>query len=247
VVSVHGGDVLWTAAGGVPEGPEAVRRVLTSADLVLANSSGIAQRAEQLGARRTEVVHLGSDLPEPGMRGAEPVLVTVGHLVERKRHVDVIAALAQLPEEVRYLVIGDGPERAELVQAADRLGVAGRVELAGQLEPDEALRRAREAWVFVMPSTDEAFGVAYVEAMAAAVPAIGARGEPGPEEIARCGGGIELVPARDPDALAAAIASLLSDRDRLQALSTAARATVAEHFTWDRCGKQTVAAYRKVL
>ncbi len=44
-----------------------------------------------------------------------------------------------------------------------------------------------------MPSTEEAFGVSYIEAMAGGVPAIGTRGEPGPEEIAAAGGGIELV------------------------------------------------------
>ena len=44
-----------------------------------------------------------------------------------------------------------------------------------------------------MPSTEEAFGVAYVEAMAAGIPAIGCRGEPGPEEIAAAGDGFMLV------------------------------------------------------
>ena len=52
-----------------------------------------------------------------------------------------------------------------------------------------------------MPSTDEAFGVAYIEAMAAGIPAIGAAGEPGPAEIAAVGAGIELVSPRAPDVL----------------------------------------------
>ena len=56
--------------------------------------------------------------------------------------------------------------------------------------------------LFVMPSTDEAFGVAYIEAMAGGLPAIGCRGEPGPEEIAAAGDGLVLVPPgrhRAPD------------------------------------------------
>ena len=69
-----------------------------------------------------------------------------------------------------------------------------------------------------MPSVDEAFGVAYIEAMAGWVPAIGCRGEDGPEEIAAAGGGIELVPARDVRALADRIDTLLSDRPALVAL-----------------------------
>src|ERR1035441_3700527 len=69
---------------------------------------------------------------------------------------------------------------------AARLGVADRVDFHGQLDPEAAVEQARRCTLFVMPSTDEAFGVAYIEAMAAGVPAIGCRGEPGP---GRSGGG----------------------------------------------------------
>jgi glycosyltransferase involved in cell wall biosynthesis len=142
---------------------------------------------------------------------------------------------------VRYLVIGDGPERPALARLAAELGVSDRVELAGQLDPAEAVRRARAAWLFVMPSTEEAFGVAYVEAMAAGVPAIGAAGEPGPEEI---GPGLELVPAGDPATLAAVIRRLIGDPGELARLGRAARANVLERFTWARCGQLTLDAYR---
>ena len=246
VVSVHGGDVFWTATHS-RGGREAVRHTLAAARLVLANSLGTAALARDHGARKTEVVHLGSDLPAPPQRSPEPLLVTVGHLVARKRHADVIRALALLPSGVRYLVIGDGPEREALAALAAELGVAGRVELAGQLDPARALDRARTAWLFVMPSVDEAFGVAYVEAMAAGVPAIGADGEPGPTEIAAAGGGIELVPPGDAGALAGRLAAILDDPARLDALSRAARETVAESFSWRQCGEHTVAAYREAL
>ena len=93
-----------------------------------------------------------------------------------------------------------------------------------------------------MPSVDEAFGVAYVEAMAAGLPAVGARGEPGPEEIAGVGGGMLLVPPRRSSALAEAIAALLANPDAARA-RRAARDTVEAAFTWERCGRETVRAY----
>src|SRR5215204_6521494 len=65
--------------------------------------------------------------------------------------------------------------------------------------------------VFVLPSVDEAFGVAYVEAMVGGVPAIGCRGEPGPEEIAAAGGGMRLVAPGDPEALAGELRALLEE------------------------------------
>jgi teichuronic acid biosynthesis glycosyltransferase TuaC len=252
VVSVHGGDVLWTSSR-VPGGDDAVRRTLAAARVVLANSRGIGRLAVEHGAPadRTRVVRLGTDLPEPSgptphtqlLPAARPLLVTVAHLVARKRHADVIHALARLPG-VDYLVIGDGPERASLETLAGRLGVADRVEFTGQLPPEEALRRARRAWLFVMPSTEEAFGVAYIEAMATGIPAIGAAGEPGPAEI---GAGMLLVAPRDPPALAAELDRLLRDQPARAALGRAARENVAQNFTWPACGVRTLAAYAEAL
>jgi len=234
IVSVHGGDVLWTA----PKlGDKAIRRTFAAANLVLANSAGIERLAVGLGAGRTRVLHLGTDLPATPPPNAEPrTIVTVGHLVARKHHADVIRAL---PDGARYLVIGDGPERAALERLAEDRHA--NVEFTGQLPHEEALARARRAAVFAMPSTEEAFGVAYVEAMAAGLPAIGRRGEPGPEEIASLGGGLLLTGDGD---LGAALRLALDDRD---ALGAQARATVERHFTWERCGRATVDAYASVL
>ncbi len=246
VVSVHGHDVQGAGAGG-----SAVATTLQHARLVLANSAGTERRCAALGARDSRVVHLGADVPPT--RAApwdRPTLVTVGHLAARKRHADVISALALLRDRhprLGYVIVGDGPERERLAEHAASLGVADRVEFRGQLPNAEATAVARNAALFVMPSVDEAFGVAYIEAMAGWVPAIGCRGEDGPEEIAAAGGGIELVPARDVRALADRIDTLLSDRPALVALGGVARDTVEREFTWDRCGAQTVAAYEHVL
>ena len=176
--------------------------------------------------------------------------MTVAHLVARKRHADVLRALAVLGDRhptMRYAVIGEGPERTELERLALRLGVAERVDFIGQLAPGEAIERARRCTLFVMPSTEEAFGVAYIEAMAGGVPAIGCRGEPGPEEIAAAGDGMVLVPPGDIERLTQRIDELLSDGQRLREARAHARETVAAHFTWESCGRETLAAYELAL
>ena len=248
VVSVHGGDLLAVAERSAA-GARAVRRGLENARLVLANSAGMAARARELGAQHTQVVHLGTDLPplppEPGS-----ALVTVGHLVARKRHADVLRALWLLRDshpELRWDVVGDGPERASLRRLAAELGLDGRVRFLGQLPPAMARAAAQGAGVFVLPSVDEAFGVAYVEAMAGAVPAIGCRGEPGPEEIAAAGGGLRLVPPADPEALAGELRQMLDEPAWRRELGDAARATVEAGFTWEQCGRATLAAYEAAL
>jgi glycosyltransferase involved in cell wall biosynthesis len=262
VVSVHGADVLYTALRG-PRGARAVERGLAAARLVLANSQGVAELARARGAGETRVVHLGAAGPsapdrhigDPARQGRGPrvtpqKLITVAHLVARKRHGDVLRALAVLSRRhprLRYSIVGDGPERPALEALAERLGVADRVDFHGQLEPDRAIEESRHATIFVMPSTEEAFGTAYVEAMAAGVPAIGCRGEPGPEEIAAAGGGFLLVPPGDIERLSQRIDELLSDPLRLREAAVRARETVASSFTWERCGMQTLAAYERVL
>ena len=77
--------------------------------------------------------------------------------------------------------------------------------------------------------------------MAAGLPAIGTRGEYGPEEIARCGGGMTLT---TPNELGAAMSATLANRE---ALGRAARANVEANFTWAGCGRATVAAYEDAL
>jgi glycosyltransferase involved in cell wall biosynthesis len=253
VVSVHGGDVLYTA-GRSRSGEQAVRGALAAARLVLANSEGIAELSRAHGARETRVVHLGADVPTPARpprrSGAPPTLVTVGHLVARKRHADVLRALAVLTPRhptLRYAIVGDGPERAALEGLAARLEVTERVDFHGQLPHEQAVELGRGCTLFVMPSTEEAFGVAYIEAMAGGVPAIGCRGEPGPEEIAAAGDGLVLVPPGDIERLTQRIDELLSDPHRLHEIRQRARATVMASFTWERCGRQTIDAYEHAL
>ena len=102
---------------------------------------------------------------------------------------------ARRPE---YLVIGDGPRREALERLAGELGLGDRVRFIGQLPNPDAVARAAACDLFVMPGVEEPFGVAFVEAMAAGLPAIGSRGEGGPEDIAAAGAGMVLVGARRP-------------------------------------------------
>jgi glycosyltransferase involved in cell wall biosynthesis len=228
----------------------ASRSALQGADLVLANSSWAQRRCEQIAGAElpSRIVHLGADLPrELPPKRERPTLVTVGHLVARKRHAVVLHALAELRGrlELDYLVIGDGPGRRPLERLTAELGLAGRVRFAGQLENERARSEAASCHLFAMPSVEEPFGVAFVEAMAAGLPAIGAKGEGGPEDIAAAGGGMLLVAPDDHRALAAAISGAFERG--VEQLGREARANVERNFTWERCGRATIEAYEAAL
>jgi teichuronic acid biosynthesis glycosyltransferase TuaC len=241
-VSVHGGDVLVPALAATSTG------VLRAADAVMCNSQGTLRQAAALAGTEAHmrVVHLGTDIPAEAdlpPKHERPTIATLANVDPRKRHEDVLRALALLPPDVRWSVIGDGPELPAIRALARQLGVDERVHLAGRLPPGEAHAELARCHVLALPSIDEAFGVAYVEALARGVPAIGCEGESGPEEIASLAGGMLLVPPRDPAAIAAAVRRALDDAS----LPDEARAGAAAHFTWERCGRETVATYEAAL
>lgn len=252
VTSVHGGDVFFTAKQN-DTARKIVSGALTNSALILANSQGTGQLCSQLSSGEVEVLHLGTDLPKvlPAIdQSAAFTIATVAHVVARKCHGDVIQAVAILNAKgipVNYLVIGDGPEVQPLKELARELGVGNLITWCGQQPNALAMQILGQAQLMVMPSIDEAFGVAYVEAMAAGVPAVGSEGEPGPSEIAQTGTGILLVPPNSPERIAQLITDLVSDEARLQNLSIAARETVAQNFTWELCGKRTVAIYKRLI
>ncbi len=251
VVSSHGADTFFTATTSAAGGT-AVRAVYGAATVVLANSRGIERATRRLGAHATAVVRLGTDVPTalPAKREA-PTLVTVAHLVPRKRQGDVIRALWILRDRhprLRHLIVGDGPDRHALEALVGELGLGERVDFAGQLPNPEALQAAWTGHLFVLPSVDEAFGVAYIEAMAGGLPAIACLGEPGPAEIEEAGPGIALVAPGDIPALADAIDRELARPVREQRERGArARETVERSFTWERCGRATLGVYRRAL
>jgi glycosyltransferase involved in cell wall biosynthesis len=196
------------------------------------------------------VVHFGADLPKAQPRRHDRVtLVTVAHLQSRKRHAVVLHAIAEIAPELRpnYVIVGDGPGRGPLNGLTDRLGLRENVRFLGQLPHSEALSETWRCHLYVMPSVEEPFGVAYVEAMAGGLPAVGSRGEGGPEDIAAAGDGMLLVEPDDHRALARLIEAMVADPGRLAALGHAARSTVQHNFTWRQCGMATVDAYRAAL
>ena len=209
VVSVHGGDVI------VPALARTSAATLRGAKVVMCNSRGSERLAAAIAGsdENMRVVHLGSDVPpesELPAKHPRPTVATLANVDPRKRHEDVLRAL---PDGVHWTVIGDGPALPQLKALTRELGLADRVTFTGKLAPAEALQELARAHVMALPSVDEAFGVAYVEALAHGVPAIGCEGESGPEEIAALSGGaMLLVPRRDPRALAAAIERALADQ-----------------------------------
>lgn len=107
------------------------------------------------------------------------VLLTVGRMDSRERYkgqdrvITAIPALVEQGLDVVYVVLGDGDDRPRLESLARDMGVAERVRFMGAVAGDVLVDAYRMADLFVMPSTGEGFGIAYLEAMACGTPALG--------------------------------------------------------------------------
>jgi phosphatidyl-myo-inositol dimannoside synthase len=113
-----------------------------------------------------------------GLEGKR-VLLTVGRMDARERykgHDRVIAALPRLVAEghdVAYVILGEGDDRERLAALACTTDVGDRVHFMGAVGRETLIHAYRVADLFVMPSTGEGFGIAFLEAMASGTPALG--------------------------------------------------------------------------
>jgi len=213
---------------------------------IIAITESLARfQVERVGLPRdkVEVVHYGlDDLPRAwGANAPDPVpadarVVLCVCRLEPQKGVDVaIRALPELPG-AQLVVLGEGPQRAELEQLARELGV--EVYMPGRV-PDVAawLRRAD---VLVHPVRWEGFGLALLEAMLASLPVVATRVSSIPEIVADGETGL-LVPPDDPAALAAALNRVLADPSDY---GERGRARAQAEFSVARMVDRTLAVYR---
>ena len=213
--------------------------------------------AEQLGAAapRIEVVHCGvatSALdPAPETAGAPFRIACVARLEEKKGHVLLVDACAQLVHrgvDVRCDLVGDGRKRSALAERIDGHGLADRVALHGAQSHAYALECIAHATAIALPSLVTATGrrdgipVALMEAMALGRPVVASAVSGIPELVEHERSGL-LVPPGDAVALADALARLAADPSLRRRLGAAARRRVAEAFDVDRSAERLCALF----
>jgi glycosyltransferase involved in cell wall biosynthesis len=218
----------------------------------IAVSSALAETLRELGAapERIHVLRNGVDLAifrpvdraaargELGLSG--PVLVSVGHLIERKGHDLVVEALAMLPG-CTLLVVGEGPQRTALSRLAVRLGVADRVRFLGEIAHERLPAIYGAADLLVLASSREGWPNVVLEAMACGTPVIASQVEGVPEMITSRDAGL-ILPERSAAAIAAAVEALLADSP-----SRAATRRHAEAFSWVATTQGQLRVFRAVL
>ncbi|OGG51668.1 hypothetical protein A3C18_01400 [Candidatus Kaiserbacteria bacterium RIFCSPHIGHO2_02_FULL_54_11b] len=256
--------VLTLQEGDPPEYVERVMRPLwplfsrafTTADVVTAISTFLGRWARRRGfTGRLEVIPNGVDVTHfsheempavidrvkdsLGKRMGDVFLITTSRLVRKNAVDDVIKALPQLPQNVRFIILGIGPEEAALKKLAAHLKVQNRVQFLGQIAHKDLPRYLKASDIFIRASRSEGMGSSFVEAMAAGLPI-----------VATQEGGIAdllfdekrnpdkpitgwAVDVDSPEQVAEAVKDIMEHPEKVRAVVSTARALAAEKYDWD--------------
>lgn len=154
-------------------------KIFTKADYIQAISNYLANWGRDMGAKcPVEVVPNGVDINKfksqiSNLKNTEEkILITASRLVKKNAIDDVIKALQYLPENVKFLILGDGPEKENYSLLVTRYGLQKRVSFLGFIDHSEMMKYFEKADIFIRPSLSEGMGNSFVEAMAVGIPVI---------------------------------------------------------------------------
>jgi len=191
----------------------------------------------------------------PSSQGQQDkTILFVGRLTRTKGVDDLIRAFEltlRKRSDARLVIVGDGPERANLIQTAAALGVSSRVKFTGTLTGPSLADEYEKSDVVVLPSkyvkgeaSSETLGLTLIEASMHSKPLVGTS-HGGIPEIVKDGQNGFLVPENDPQALADALVRLLSDERLSQQMGAEALRIARTKFTWDAATERLLQSYTK--
>ena len=219
-----------------------------NASAVQAISTYLARWAKKMGYQgEISIIPNGVDiarfshvgLPKSHMvDGDGVILVTTSRLVHKNAIDVVIRALKLLPDTVRFLIYGIGPDEMTLKILAKKLGVEHRVTFNGYIEHSELPQVLSESDIFIRPSRSEGMGISFIEAMAAGVPVIATQeggiadflfdAKRNPDKPATGW----AVDKDSPEQIAEAVKEILGNPEQVARVTANAKKMVTEKYDW---------------
>ena len=222
---------------------EAVRRVLIEGGI---NPARVTVVPDGVDIHRAAAPASDETLSSLGLQPGAPVVVQVAQLVGHKDPITFVRAVAharRIVPQLQALLVGDGPLRGEVEREIHTLMLDSAIHLAGYRTDADALLAAAD--VVALSSREEGMGSVLLDALAFGQPVAATRAGGIPEVIVdgECG---LLADVRDPEALGAAIARLITDRQLAARLASQAKARASE-FSVERMADRTIEVYERVI
>lgn len=238
-----------------------LRRAFRDASAVSAISTFLAEWARSVGfSGEVQVIPNGVDaakfdaaIPQSLVdevkdvlekKMGEVFLITTSRLVRKNAVDDVINALPHLPENVRFIVLGTGPEESALKKLANKKKVADRVLFLDYVAHDDLPKYLKAAEIFIRPSRSEGMGISFIEAFAAGLPVITTqeggladfifdeKRNPGQPVTAWA------VDRDSPEQIAEAVKEIMAKPEKVRAVVATARAIARENYDWDSIARR---------
>ena len=182
--------------------------------------------------------------PQP----AEPVVVFAGRHIPEKRVPAIVPALALAREripELRGEILGDGPDRDEVLRLRSEHGLDGALDVPGRVEPERVERELARALCMLLPSRREGYGLVVVEASAAGTPSIVVADEDNAAtDLVSEGENGYIAPSASPEDLTAAIERVHGEGQALRERTAAWFAANAERLSLSSSLEKVLDSYR---
>lgn len=235
-------------------------RIFTKADFIQAISTYLAKWGRSMGYRgTTEVIpnavnvkHFSQTYTHEelynikqniGNNDQDIFLITTSRLVKKNALDDVIKSLLHLPEHVKFLVLGTGPDMEKLRKLTHDLGVSKRVKFLGFVDHSDIPKYLQISDIFVRPSISEGMGISFIEAMAASIPVIATQEggisdflfdpdrNPDKQPTGRA------VPVYAPREIARQVENYLNNKEMTKHIVDNAKKLVLSKYDWDLIAK----------
>jgi N-acetyl-alpha-D-glucosaminyl L-malate synthase BshA len=259
ITTLHGTDI--TLLGSDPSYSETVAFCIDRSDGITAVSESLRRDTYRALSVRGEIrvihnfldtsVHHRVEAADLRRRICPPdefshVVIHVSNFRPVKQVEAVVRIFERIRREVaaKLVLVGDGPELGQVMRLVSDLGLGGSVEAMG--EQDEVVRLLSVSDLFLLPSRQESFGLAALEAMACEVPVV-ASAVGGLPEVIRPGIDGFLHPPEDLDAMAASGLALLTDATLHRRVAEAGRRRVVDQFSADVVVPRYEEYYREVI
>lgn len=262
IVTIHGQDMQYTIHEN-NKSREIIKNVINYSSktiMVSKKLKGIALRELAVPENKVEVIGNGIDVGNlrdkvnvgnsyvEGYNG-KMVILSASNLISLKGIDFNIKAVKELSDKFKdlvYLIIGDGPERRNLETLACDLGISDKVEFLGQLPHEEVMNYMAICDIFSMPSWNEGFGMAYIEAMSCGKPIIACEGQ-GIQDVVTNGINGMLVKPKDVDSLVKAMEFLLAGEEERSKIGNLSRDIVLKEYTWVNNVNKTLKVYEEAI
>lgn len=215
------------------------KMIFTKADLIQAISRYLANWAKDMGFRGpVEVIPNGVDIQKFKVKSEklkikeERILITTSRLVKKNGISDVIKAMQYLPENVKFWIIGDGPERKNYELLITDYKLQSRVKFFGFLPHEKIVKYLHQADIFIRPSISEGMGNSFIEAMAAGVPVIATPVGGIPDFLKDRETGL-FCEVNNPQSIADKIKIYLENRELREKIIANAQGMVFEKYDWE--------------